>query len=227
MTALTAILSLMVIQGSSFRVGFAFDGSWPSMGEEKDYADLLAEGDLDYNLDDMSWTGGIEALGDASEKLRLRGAVTVSRFHGTYEESFDPFSYVVAGILTGGILFLFDPGGDDVVAMEDVATNIELAGYYKLTGGPTVSVGGGPSYVMATRNMDTPNTSTSESASGMGFNLGIRLDGESGGFLWLPIVFGAEGGYRFSSVKFDTDYSDDFTVDFSGPYVRIGTYLKF
>jgi len=80
---------------------------------------------------------------------------------------------------------------------------------------------------MATRNMDTPNTSTSESASGMGFNLGIRLDGESGGFLWLPIVFGAEGGYRFSSVKFDTDYSDDFTVDFSGPYVRIGTYLKF
>ncbi len=227
MTALTGILCLMTLQSTSFRIGFTFDGSWPSMGDEKDYADLLTEGDLDYNLDGMTWTGGIEALGDASDKLRLRGAVTVSRFRGTYEDTDDPFGYIIGGILTGGLLFLFNPDGDDVVAMEDAATNIELAGYYKLSNGPTVSVGGGPSFVMVTRSVDTPNTNISESASGMGFNAGLRLDGESGGFLGLPIVFGAEGGYRFSSVKFDTEYSDDFTVDFSGLYVRIGTYLKF
>lgn len=226
MTALTVTLSLLVLQSTSFRIGFTFDGSWPAMGDEKDYADLLNEGGLDYNLDGMTWSGGLEALGDVSEKLRLRGGFTVSRFHGTYEDNLDPFGYMITGILTGGILFLFG-SSSDVVQMEDVATNIELAGYYKLTGGPTVSVGGGPSYVMVTRNMDTPNTTSSESASGMGFNAGVRLDGESGGFLGLPIVFGAEGGYRFSSVKFDTEYSDDFSVDFSGPYVRIGTYLKF
>lgn len=227
MTALSVILSLMALQSTSFRIGFTFDGSWPSMGDEKEYADLLEEGELNYNLDGMTWTGGLEALGDVSNKLRLRGAVTVSRFRGTYEDTDDPFGYILGGILTGGLLFLFNPGGDDVVAMEDVATNIELAGYYKLTDGPTLSVGGGPSVVMVTRSMDTPNTSNSESATGMGFNAALRLDGEAGGFLGLPIVFGAEGGYRFSSVKFDTEYSDDFTVDFSGPYVRIGTYLKF
>lgn len=227
MTALTVALSIAVLQGSSFRVGFTFDGSWPAMGDEKDYADLLEEGDLDYNLDGITWTGGIEALGDVSEKLRLRGGLTVSRFHGTYEDSYNPLGYTIAGILTGGLLFLFGSGGDDVVAMEDVAANIEMAGYYKLTNGPTFSIGGGPSLVMVSRSMKTPNTSSSESASGMGFSAGIRLDGEAGGFLGLPIVFGAEGGYRFSSVKFDTDYSNDFTVDFSGSYVRVGTYLKF
>ena len=29
------------------------------------------------------------------------------------------------------------------------------------------------------------------------------------------------------SVKFDGEFMDNFTVDFSGPYVRIGSYLKF
>jgi len=223
MGALTAFLALAVLQGSSFRIGFTFDGSWPSMGDERDYADLLEEGGIDYNLDGTTWTGGIEALGDVSDKLRLRGAVSVSRFHGVYEDDYDPFGYAITGILTGGLLFLFGSGDEDVVAMEDVATNIELACYYKLG---AISVGGGPTFVSVTRSMDTPNTASSESASGPGFTAGVRLDGESGGFLGLPIVFGVEGGYRFSSVGFDTEYNDDFSVDFSGPYVRIGTYLK-
>ncbi len=226
MTTAALLLALASLQGSSFRIGFSFDAGWPAMGDEKDYAELLEEAGLDYRLDGTAWTGGIEALGDVSDKLRLRGGVSVSRFHGTYEDNFDPFGYTIAGILTGGLLFLFGAGGEDVVAMEDVATSIHLAGYYKLTSGPVLSIGGGPSYVTVTRSIDTPNTASSESAAGLGLNLGLRLDGESGGFLGLPIVFGAEGGYRLSSVGFDTEYSEDFGVDFSGLYVGAGTYLK-
>jgi len=228
MTVLAAIMSLMVLQGTSFRVGVIFDGSWPSMSDEKDYADLLTEGGLDFKLDGITWTGGLEALGDVSQKLRLRGAVTVSRFHGTYEDNYDPLGYALAGILTGGLLFLFSSGNDEIIALQDQSTNIELACYYKLTQNPAISIGGGPCLAMVSRSMDTPNTVSSESASGAGFNAGIRIDQESGGgFLGLPFVFGAEGGYRYSSVKFDGEYMNDFNVDFSGPYVRIGSYLKF
>ena len=227
MTAITAILSILVLQSGSFRVGFTFDGSWPDMSDEKDYSDLLNEGGVDFELESMSWTGGVEGLVDVSDKLRFRGAFSVSRYRGAFDESLDLFGQTIGGILTGGLLFLFGAGDSDVIALEDISTNIETACYYKLTSSPTVSVGGGPSLLMVSRSMDTPNTQSSESATGLGFSAGIRIDQESGGFLGLPIVFGAEGGYRYSSVELDGDDTGDFTVDFSGTYVKIGTYLKF
>jgi len=228
MTVLVSILSLLVIQGSSFRIGFTFDGGFPGMSDEKDFADLLTEGGLDFKLDNIAWTGGVEALGDISETIRLRGSVSVSRFNGTYEDNYDPGGYILIGILTGGLGFLLGSGNSDVVSLEDRSMNIEAAAYYKLTGNPAISIGGGPSVLMVERSMNTPNTSTSDAATGMGFNAGLRIDQESGGgFLGIPLVFAAEGGYRHCSVKLDGDYTGDFSVDFSGFFVKIGTYLKF
>lgn len=223
MSAALITTVLLAVQAGSFRIGFTYDGSWPAMGDEKDYSDLMNEAGIDYNLDGMAWTGGVEALGDVSTKLRLRGAVTVSRYHGVYDEDYDPFGYIITGLITGGLLFLFGSGDEDIVALEDASTNIEAAAYYKLN--DSFSLGGGPVYSMVSRSLETPNTSNSESASGLGFMAGVRIDGNSGVF-GLPIVFGAEGGYRYNSVTFDTEYSDDFAVDFSGPYLKVGTYLR-
>jgi len=227
MTVLVSILSLMVLQGSSFRVGFTFDGSFPAMSDERDYSDLLNEGDLDFKLDDVTWTGGLEALGDVSEKLRLRGSVSVSNFHGTYEENYNPLGYMFLGIFTCGLAFLFGSPDDEVISLEDESLNIEAAAYYKLTESPAVSIGGGPSIVMVSRTIDTPETESSAKATGMGFNAGIRIDQESGfRFLGLPLVLGAEAGYRYCNVKLDEENTGDFSVDFSGPYVKVGTYLN-
>lgn len=225
MMAITAILSVLVIQSSSFRVGFTFDGSWPGMSDEKNYADLLNEGGVDFELESICWTGGVEGVGDISNKMRLRGAVSVSRYRGAFEDELDVFGETLLGIFTAGLTFIFGAGGNDVIALEDRCVNVETACYYKLTN--NLSAGGGPSLLMVSRTMDTPNTESSESTAGLGFNVGVRLDQESGGFLGLPIVFGLEGGYRYSSVELDGDDTGDFTVDFSGPYVKVGTYLKF
>ena len=72
MSVLACIMALLSAQGGSFRIGFTFDAGFPQMSAEKDYAELLNEGGLDFRLNDVAWTGGIEALGDVSEKVRLR-----------------------------------------------------------------------------------------------------------------------------------------------------------
>jgi hypothetical protein len=220
-------MALMALQASSFRAGFTFDCGFASMSDEKAYADLLAEGGLPLKLDAVAWTGGVEALGDVSSSVRLRGAVTVSRFSGSYEENYNPGGYILFGIITGGLGFLFGSPRDEVVTLENRSVNVEMSAYYKLTGNPSVSVGAGPMLAMVSRRIDTPNTSTSETGSGIGFLSGMRIDQESGKVLGLPLVFGAEGGYRVCDVKLDGDRTGDFSVDFSGPYFRVGTYLKF
>jgi hypothetical protein len=228
MTILASILSLLVLQGSSFRIGFAFDGSFPSMADEKNYADLLNEGGLSFELDRMAWTGGIEALGDISERIRLKGGLTGSNFYGTYKENYNPFSYALIGIFTGGLAFLFGTPTNDVISLSDKSLNIEAAVYYRMVNSPALFIGGGPTVAIASRTIDTPKTSLSEDAVGMGFNAGIRIDQESGGrFLGIPLLFGAEVGYRYCSVKFDEKNTKDFALDFSGPYFRIGTYIDF
>lgn len=225
MTVLVSILSLMVLQSSSFRIGFTFDGSFPSMSDEKAYSDLLKEGGLDFKLDDLTWTGGMETIGDVSEKIRLRGSVSVSNFHGTYEENYDPMTYILLGIFTCGLTFLFGSPTNDVISLEDQSLNIEAAAYYKLTGNPALSIGGGPMLAVVSREIETPNTVSSGQATGIGFNAGLRLDQEFGdGF---PVVFGAEAGYRQNNVKIDDGYEGDFIVDFSGAYFKIGTYVNF
>lgn len=228
MTVLVSILSLLVLQGSSFRIGFTFDGSFPSMSDERAYSDLLNEGGLEFKLDDVTWTGGVEALGDVTEKIRLRGGISVSNFHGTYEKSYDPLSYTLFGILTFGLAFMFGSPADELISLHDESLNIETAAYYKLTESPALSIGGGPSVVMVSRTLDSPETESSARATAMGFNAGLRIDQESvRRFLGLPVVFGAEAGYRYCNVTLDEEYTGDFSVDFSGPYLKIGTYLKF
>lgn len=227
MTALVSAMILLIIEGSFFRIGFTFGGAFPSMADEKEYAELLTEGGLPLKLDDAAWAGGLEAIGDASERLRLRGGFSVSRYNGVYEENYNPGGYILLGILTGGLAFLFGSPDDEVVALENSSVNFDLSAYYKLTGNPAVSVGGGPSLALVTRSIDTPNTTSSHEGSGLGFTAGVRIDQESGNFLGIPLVFGAEGGYRQCDVKLDNDATEEFTVDFSGPYFRIGSYLKF
>lgn len=227
MTALISSVILLAVQGSSFRIGFTFDGAFPGMADEKEYADLLAEGGLPMKLDDMAWAGGLEALGDVSDHLRLRGGFSVQRYNGVYEENYNPGGYILLGILTGGIAFLFGSPDDEVVTLENSSVNFDLSAYYRLTGSPAVSVGGGPSLAIVKRSIDTPNTSSSHEGSGLGFTAGVRIDQESGNFLGIPLVFGAEGGYRRCDVKLDDETTEDFSVDFSGPYIRVGSYLKF
>jgi hypothetical protein len=228
MTLLASILSLLVLQGSSFRIGFAFDGSFPSMADEKDYADLLNEAGLSMELERMAWTGGIEALGDVSNRIRLRGAVTTSNYYGAYKENYDPLGYALVGIFTGGLAFLFGTPTNDVISLADESLNIEAAVYYRMVNSPALFIGGGPTVAFASRAIDTPETSFSEDAFGMGFNAGIRIDQESGGrFLGIPLLFGAEAGYRYCNVKFDEKNTKDFSLNFSGPYLRVGTYVNF
>jgi hypothetical protein len=220
------MIVMCALQSASFRAGFTFEGGWPSMADEKEYSDLLNEGDVDFQLDRMYWSGGLEGLVDASDKVRLRGTFTVSRYRGAFNDELDVFGNLLIGILTGGLVFLF--GSDnDVIALEDRATSVEAACYYRISSTPSISIGAGPSYSSVTRSMDTPNTSSSETASGLGFVTGIRIDQETGGFLGLPILFGAEGGYRHRTVELETGYSSGFNVDFSGPYLKVGTYLGF
>lgn len=228
MTVLVSILSLLLLQSSSFRIGFTFDASFPSMSDEKAYSDLLNEGGLEFKLDDVTWTGGVEALGDVTEKIRLRGGISVSNFHGYYRENYDPLRSTLLGILTWGLAFMFGFPEDEVISLHDESLNIETAAYYKLTESPALSIGGGPSVVMVSRTLDSPGTESSARATAMGFNAGLRIDQESAGrFLGLPVVFGAEAGYRYCNVTLDEEYTGDFSVDFSGPYFRVGTYLKF
>ena len=216
MTAITCGLILLSATGSSFRMGFAFDASFPAMAQEKDYAELLSEAGIDYSLGTVAWTGGVEVIGDVSEKVRLRGSVSVTRFTGAYEEDYNPLSYILLGICTGGIAFIFGSPDADVITMEDQAMTVEASAYYKLMDGPvTVSVGGGPSMAFVTRKLDSPNTSVSDNGNAFGFSAAVRIDQEPGNLLFgcLPIVVGAEGGYRFSKTELSGADTGGFEVD--------------
>ena len=82
--------------------------------------------------------------------------------------------------------------------------------------------------MMVSRTLDTPQTESSAKTTSMGFNAGLRIDQESAHrFLGLPLMFGVEAGYRHCNVKLDKENTGDFTVDFSGPYLKVGTYLNF
>jgi hypothetical protein len=228
--AMTCSLVLLSVLGGSFRMGFSFDAGFPAMSDEKEYAELLGEAGIDYSLSDVAWTGGVEALGDVSDDVRLRGSVTVTRFTGAYEEDYNPLSYILLGIFTGGIGFIFGSPDADVITLEDQAMNVELSAYYKLVDGPvTLSAGGGPSMSFVSRKLDTPNTSQSDEGTSLGFTAGLRLDMEPGAPLFgcLPLVFGTEGGYRFSKTELDGISSQGFEVDFSGPYLKVGSYFAF
>jgi len=213
--------------GSGVRIGPTFSGSFPNMQDEKDFEEITTAAGLDFQLGSIAWGGSFEVLADAGSNFRIRGSVGVSRLHGAYEEDYDPLTYIVVGIFTGGLGFLFGES-DDVIDLNDEAVTIEAQAYYILTRNPglSISAGAGPVYTFATRKLDSPNTSTSGSGSGIGAVVSLRLDQESPLSLGcLPLLFGVEAGYRMNNVTLDDDEANDFQLDFSGPFVKVGSYI--
>ena len=90
-----------------FRFGPCFTASFPSMQNEKDFAEMNTEAGLDFELSTVAWGGSIEVLVDASERIKVRGSLGVSRVNGAHKDEYDPTSYILVGILTGGFGFLF------------------------------------------------------------------------------------------------------------------------
>jgi hypothetical protein len=197
------------------------------MQNEKDFADMNTAAGLDFELGSVAWGGSIEMLGDISEKFRIRTSVGISRLHGAYEDEYDPMSHILLGIFTGGLGFLFGDT-EDVVDLNDQALTIEAQAYYVLSrnSAMSLSAGAGPVYTFATRKLESPNTTTSGSGSGLGLVASLRLDQESSFNLGcLPLMFGLEGGYRMNNVKISDAEADDYELDFSGPFFKIGTYI--
>lgn len=212
-----------------FRLGPCFTASFPSMQNEKDFAEMNNEAGLAFELGSVAWGGSLELLADMSERFRIRGSVSVSRLNGSYEENYNPLGYLLLGICTGGIGFLLCPT-DDVIDLNDEAISVEVEAYYMISRGKSFSfsAGAGPVYTLATRKLDSPNTSTNGSGSAFGLVTSLRLDQESTTTLGcIPLMFGLEAGYRFNSVEIDDQEADGYTLDFSGPFVKLGSYIGF
>ncbi len=210
-----------------FRIGPSFIASFPAMQNEKDFAEMNTAAGLDFELGSVAWGGSIELLGDISEKFRFRASVGISRLHGAYEDEYDPTTYIIAGIFTGGLVFLFGES-TDVIDLNDEAVTIEAQAYYVLTRTPglSISAGAGPVYTIASRKLESPNTSTSGSGSGLGFVASLRLDQESTFRMGcIPLMFGLEAGYKMNSVNIDDEEANDYELDFSGPFVKVGSYI--
>jgi hypothetical protein len=217
--------------GSSFspsvRIGPSFIASFPSMQNEKDFAEMNTAAGLDFDLGSVAWGGSIELLADVSEKLRIRGGVGISRLHGAYEEDYDPLRYILVGMFTFGLGFLL-PDNEDVIDLDDEAITVEVEAYYVLSrsSGASISAGAGPVLTFASRKLDSPNTSTSGSGTGIGFMASLRLDQESSFKLGcIPLMFGLEAGYKFNSVTIDDAQAENYELDFSGPFLKVGSYI--
>ncbi len=211
----------------SVRLGISFMASFPSMDDEKDFADMTSDAGLDFQLGSTAWGGSLDLLADIGERFRIRGSVGISRLHGAYKDNYDPLSYILIGMITGGFGFLF-PQTEDVVALDDEAVTIEAQAYYVLTRTPGVSLsaGAGPMINIASRRLESPNTETTGNGTGFGMMASLRLDQESEFDLGcLPLMFSLEVGYRFSSVELDDEEAQGFTLDFSGPFVKAGSYI--
>lgn len=227
MTAPVLLALLTLVSSPSVRIGPSFTASWPSMQNEKDFADMNTAAGLDFQLGTTAWGGAVEVLGDVSDEFRLRGSVGLIRVQGSYSEEYDPLSYVLVGLFTGGLGFLFGQE-NDVINLSDEAVNIEAQVYYRFSRTPafSVSAGAGPVYTLASRDLDSPNTSTSGSGSGLGFVASLRMDQESSMKMGcIPLMFGLEAGYRYCSVTLNDEEAGDYQLDFSGPFVKLGSYI--
>ena len=212
-----------------FRLGPCFMASFPSMQNEKDFAEINTEAGLDFELGSVAWGGSIELLVDVSEHFKVRGSAGVSRLNGAYKDDYDPMSYILIGIFTGGLGFLFG-STEDVIDLNDQAISAEAEVYYVFSRGSSFSfsAGAGPVYTWASRSLDSPNTSTKGSGSAFGLVTSLRLDQESSATLGcIPMMFGLEAGYRLNNVKLDDKESDGYELDFSGPFVKVGSYIGF
>ena len=211
------------------RIGPCFGLSWPSMQDEKDFAQFANDAGVDYELGSVALTGSLELLGDVNERFRIRGGLSVSNLHGTYEDDYNPYERLMIGIFTFGIGLLFY-SQDDVIGLDDQAVSIEAQAYYMLnrSNNYSISVGAGPVYTWAKRKLNSPNTFTSGSGSNLGIIASIRLDQESSYKIGcVPLLLGFEAGYRYSSIELDDSEAEGFTLDFSGPFLKVGSYIGF
>ena len=211
------------------RIGPCFGLSWPSMQDEKDFAQFTNDAGVDFELGSVALTGSLELLADVNERFRIRGGLSVSNLHGAYEEDYNPFERLLIGMFTFGLGLLFD-SQDDVIGLDDQAVSIEAQAYYMLSRGTnySISAGAGPVYTWANRKLDSPNTSTSGSGSNLGIIASFRLDQESPYKIGcVPLLLGFEAGYRYSSIELDDSEAEGFTLDFSGPFLKVGSYIGF
>jgi hypothetical protein len=211
----------------SVRLGMSFIVSFPSMDDEKDFADMTTASGLDFELGSTAWGGNLEVLGDIGDRFRIRGGIGVSRLHGAYTEGYDPLSYVLVGLFTAGLGF-FLPQSEDVIDLNDEAVSVEAQAYYifSRSSGVSLSAGIGPVFTFASRKLDSPNTVTKGDGTGFGMVASLRLDQESVLELGcLPLMFGLEAGYKLNSVDIDEEAAENFQLDFSGPFLKAGTYI--
>lgn len=235
---MTAILCIAMViaqptldSGSSFspgiRIGPCFGMSWPSMQDEKDFAQMNNDAGVDFELESIALTGSLELLADVGERFRIRGGLGVSNLHGAYEEDYNPFERIMIGMFTFGIGLLFD-NQDDVIGLDDQAVSIEAQAYYMLSRGEdySISAGAGPVMTWASRSLESPNTSTSGSGSNIGVVASFRLDQESPFNIGcIQMLLGFEAGYKYSSIELGDSEAGGFTLDFSGPFLKMGTFL--
>lgn len=211
----------------SVRLGMSFIVSFPSMDDEKDFAEMTTASGLDFELGSTAWGGNLEVLGDIGDRFRIRGGIGVSRLHGAYTEGYDPLSYVLVGLFTAGLGFFLSQS-EDVIDLNDEAVSVEAQAYYIFSRSSAVSLsaGIGPVFTFASRKLDSPNTLTKGDGTGFGMIASLRLDQESVLELGcLPLMFGLEAGYRLNSVDIDEEEAENFQLDFSGPFLKAGTYI--
>ena len=226
MCLLKVVLSVLALQGGSFKIGYSFGVGFPAMDDEKAYADVFLDSGIDYELGSASNRMGLEAITDISESLRFRGSVSMMSFKGDHTQTSTSWDYIsIWTIFSFGIIGS-SRSDETMIWVDDVSTEVEASVYYKIPGADWISVGGGPVLSFTSRTVNTIYSRVRDRKTGLGLHTGVRLDQRSGSILGLPIVFGGEIGYRFQDVTLDGAGTGSFSVDFTGPVISAGTYLN-
>lgn len=213
----------------SYKLGISLNAAYFSMSDEEKVADEFQAAGVDFNLNSASLGVNFDFIADISSKLKTRAGISFTEFSGVYSETSISWNLAFAAIFTCGLALLFAPE-NDVIDLSDEAVSIEAGLYYNLVRNEssTLSVGAGPNYSFMTRKLKTPNTITRSSGSGLGFQASMRFDqeGDQRIFGCIPMLLGFEAGYIYRKIELDGDETDGFELDFSGPFLKFGTYIQ-
>jgi len=227
MTAISQVMLLLALLPGRWKIGYQFGIGMPSMADEEAYSRVLQQGAVsEYELDEASGRLGFEVIGDLSERLRFKGALGWSFYGGEYSEGGGSFELLFTHWFLLGLGALLSDSGEEVVWVDNAATELDALVYYSMPGADWLSAGGGPVYTWVSRSVNTPYSSVEGSGSGPGFHAGLRVDQLSDRTLGLPLVFGGEFGYRHQKIELDSEETGGFTVDYSGPVFSLGTYIR-
>ncbi|MBN1434952.1 hypothetical protein JW921_09340 [Candidatus Fermentibacterales bacterium] len=214
---------------ASFRLGMGMGVSFVDMADEEALEEEFMQAGVGYDLDYPAWGFDIEVLGNISDRFRGRLGLTMNTVSGAYQEASASWEYIWLGLFTGGLAFLFGPPSTDVIDMSDMCISVEATGFYRLGGSDAVGfyLGAGPTYNSISRELRSPDTGVKGGGSSFGVLGALRLDQERTHRLLgcIPILLGVEAGYRYCPVEIDDEEAEGFTVDFSGPYIRVGNYI--